>query len=470
MYQYRLRGISILHFLIQMGGILLILWTTYALVNWLRFDWELDSKVYVDATFVILLASVVEFLTRPVETRSLTGLSRHQLMTISQRQTLFALVAILGAMVMFKDDSLSRVFLTFFYASYFLWISWSNRFGFRMLHRRLYPNRQKGLLPTLLVGPTAAVRKFTENPRSVTPPGTEIQGFIPLGPDAMAMPLQYPILGTFSDLRNICEETRIKALLLLGLNDRKDLVPSVVKISNELGLRTAWINDVEEIYGSGSKAFHTDRYSVVSRVQEPLEDPINRVLKRILDLCGSAVGITLLLPPAMIFVAILHRLHSPGPLFYRQERTGRHGEVFRIFKFRSMNVSGDTTFVQAREGDTRIFKGGDFIRRYSIDELPQFLNVFTGQMTMVGPRPHPVSLDDMLAPDTHAYRLRNLAKPGITGLAQSRGFRGETREPRQIRNRLKLDLFYISHWSLGLDIRIIFETAWQLIRPPKSAL
>ena len=133
-----------------------------------------------------------------------------------------------------------------------------------------------------------------------------------------------------------------------------------------------------------------------------------------------------------------------------------------------MHVSDNDRFIQARKNDTRIYKGAGFLRRFGIDELPQLINVFTGEMSMVGPRPHPTSLDESLAPDNHNYRQRYLAKPGITGLAQSRGWRGETRELKQIRNRVRLDLFYIKKWSLLFDCRILFATAWELICPHQS--
>ncbi|MEM1443942.1 MAG: sugar transferase, partial [Verrucomicrobiota bacterium] len=153
----------------------------------------------------------------------------------------------------------------------------------------------------------------------------------------------------------------------------------------------------------------------------------------------------------------------------RQERSGRNGETFQIFKFRSMHHDPGAKFEQSKKNDARIFPGGGWLRKYSIDELPQLLNVFLGQMSLVGPRPHPVSLDEYLQHEDPAYRMRNLAKPGLTGLAQSRGWRGETRDERQLRNRVRLDLFYIHNWSLTLDFRIMGETLTQFIKPPKSA-
>ncbi len=471
MFTGRIRGIAILHQFIQLLGAVILIWMAFFLVSGFRFEWSLDFWSYIEVTIVLLAASVVEFLSRHRETQSLAGLSSLQLMTVTHRQTLFTLVSIFGTMVMLKDDSLSRAFLSLFFLLYFLWIAWSNRFGYRFLNRYLYRNREKGLSPTLMIGSPPALRKYCNHSKQPMPPGTDIRGYIPLvdGGGTAVASIDFPLMGTIADLRTICEEARIKALLLLGVSDQKDLISSVSHLSSELGLRTSWIDDVEEKYCSGSDPYHTGKFSVVTQIREPLEDPVNRAVKRVFDMVCSALGVMIFLPPLIVLVAVIHRLHSPGPLFYRQKRTGRNGEDFRILKFRTMNVSSNDGFVQARKNDSRIFKGGIFLRRSGIDELPQLINVFTGKMSMVGPRPHPISLDDTLTPDNHTYRLRYFVKPGITGLAQSRGWRGETREPQQIRNRLRFDLFYIRNWSLLFDIRLLFATAVELTFPSRPS-
>ncbi|MEM9283415.1 MAG: exopolysaccharide biosynthesis polyprenyl glycosylphosphotransferase, partial [Verrucomicrobiota bacterium] len=402
-------------------------------------------------------------------TRDLSGLSGDRLASVSHRQTLFSLVIVFGAMVMLKDDSISRVFLAIFFAVYFLWISWSNHFGHRLLHRALYHNNEKGLSGTVLVGDPTEVLRFCDAPRSPQPPGTDILGYIPVGVGAAAVEPSLPRLGEFSDLREICQQTKVRALLLLGLHGRRDLVNPLASLSAELGLRTMWIEDVSTQFGKGFHPYHTDRFSVVSHIREPLEDPTHRALKRGVDLFLSTLAVLTVLPPMMLAVAVIHRIYSPGPLFFRQERSGRNGELFQILKFRSMYAEPNADFEQARNQDPRIFPGGHWLRRFSLDELPQLLNVMVGQMSLVGPRPHPVSLDEYLSQEDPFYRMRNLVKPGITGLAQSRGWRGETRNDRQLRNRIRLDLFYIQNWSLLFDLRIMGATLAQLLRPPKSA-
>lgn len=475
MFSSRLRGITRLHFFLQLAGIVSLIWIIFPLVNSLRFAGGLVVDDYIEATFVLVCALILEALTRPRGIRRLAGLSKQQLGAVSHRQTLFAMVAIFGTMVMLKDDSISRTFLSIFFVSYFLWISWTNRFGYRMLHRFLYRNAAKGMSRTLLVGSRSEVSRYYESSGSLKPPGTDILGFVAVEPDAsgmgtMTLPLSLPQIGVIDNLHSICEETKTRALLLLGLTDRRDLIQPLSEISSELGLRTMWLDDVSSHFGARSQAFHTDNYSVVTQIREPLEDPVNRAMKRVVDIAGGAIGVFLLLPPVMLFVHLLQRFQSPGPLFYTQKRSGRNGETFEMFKFRSMAVANDEgEFKQATENDPRIFKGGALIRKLSIDELPQLINVLGGDMSLVGPRPHPLPLDERLMTESPVYRMRHLAKPGMTGLAQSRGWRGETVTDKQVRNRIRLDLFYIQNWSFSFDLRIMFETVWQLINPPKSA-
>ncbi len=475
MFPSRLQGIARLHFFLQLVGVVALIWIVFPLVNSLRFAGGLVAREYVEATFVLILASILEELSRPPETRRIAGLSKAQLSAVSHRQTFFALVSIFGTMVMMKDDSISRTFLSVFFTAYFLWISWSNRFGYRMLHRFLYRNESKGRARALLVGSRSAVSRFYESSASLKPPGTDILGFVAVEPDlsgtgSMALHLSLPQIGVIENLRSICEETKVRALVLLGLSDRRDLIKPLSDISLELGLRTMWLDDVNSHFGFRSQAFHADNYSVVTQIREPLEDPVNRAIKRLLDLAGALFGVFVILPPTMLFVHLLQRSQSPGPLFYKQKRSGRNGETFEMFKFRSMAVTDkEGEFKQATENDARIFRGGALIRKLSIDELPQFINVLRGEMSLVGPRPHPLPLDQLLMTESRVYRLRHLAKPGITGLAQSRGWRGETLHADQVRNRIRLDLLYIQRWSFALDLRIMFETVWQVIRPPKTA-
>jgi len=183
-------------------------------------------------------------------------------------------------------------------------------------------------------------------------------------------------------------------------------------------------------------------------------------LKRLFDLTGAIVGLVLL-APLFVVVALLIKLDSPGSVFYRQERRGFNGETFYIWKFRSMSVTeSGRQMTQVRPGDKRITRIGAFIRRTSIDELPQLFNVLRGEMSLVGPRPHAIMHDDEFGHQLAQYAHRQRIKPGITGWAQVNGFRGETSTIEQVRGRTEHDLYYIDNWSIFLDCWIILLTVF----------
>ncbi len=205
---------------------------------------------------------------------------------------------------------------------------------------------------------------------------------------------------------------------------------------------------------------YNDRQTLVVSV-EPLHLR-QRIFKRMFDIAFSGAALLILLP-VLVGVAIAVRLDSPGPIFFRQDRIGRDNRIFSMFKFRSMYIDqSDSNAAQlTRRGDSRVTRVGAFIRAFSLDELPQLLNVLNGTMSVVGPRPHAISAKagDLLYWDVDdRYRFRHSIKPGLTGLAQVRGFRGATERAEDLTNRLSADLEYLSRWSISRDIWIILQT------------
>lgn len=189
-----------------------------------------------------------------------------------------------------------------------------------------------------------------------------------------------------------------------------------------------------------------------------------RAVKRILDISLASVGLLLLLPTLAI-VAVAVKLDSAGPIFFRQTRAGFNGRCFRIYKFRTMTTMDDGPVVrQATRDDTRVTRVGRWLRRTSIDELPQLINVVAGHMSLVGPRPHALAHDDQYDPLIARYAQRHHVKPGITGWAQVNGLRGETPNVEAMQRRVEYDLWYISNWSIWLEIRIILRTVVQLTK------
>jgi putative colanic acid biosynthesis UDP-glucose lipid carrier transferase len=203
--------------------------------------------------------------------------------------------------------------------------------------------------------------------------------------------------------------------------------------------------------------------NVISLHEEPLNTPLAKFLKRSGDVFFSGLFLITLFPLIWLFCAIGIKLSSPGPVFFKQKRTGYEGKEFWCYKFRSMHRSADADTKQAVKGDRRVFPFGEFLRKSSLDELPQFINVFKGDMSIIGPRPHMIHHTDIYSDLIGDYMIRHLAKPGITGWAQVNGCRGETKELSEMKERVEKDIWYIEHWSVELDVAIFFMTVWQIL-------
>ena len=211
-----------------------------------------------------------------------------------------------------------------------------------------------------------------------------------------------------------------------------------------------------------------DDIGVMTTYTSPLEEPLNRLLKRLIDIVFS---ILCLIPSVLLlpFIVLAIKRQSPGPVFFRQLRTGNNGHDFYCYKFRSMHVNSDADRLQATKDDPRKFPFGDFMRKTNIDELPQFWNVLVGNMSIVGPRPHMLAHTEQYDRLIDTYMVRHFVKPGVTGWAQVTGFRGETRELWQMEGRVERDIWYIQHWSFWLDLRIIWLTVKTIFKRDEKA-
>jgi len=208
---------------------------------------------------------------------------------------------------------------------------------------------------------------------------------------------------------------------------------------------------------------------VITFRQEPLTDIVNQMLKRTFDIIFSLLVIVLLLSWLYPIIGILIKLSSKGPVLFKQVRSGLNNEEFMCYKFRSMAQNKDADNKQATKGDARITKIGFFLRKSSMDELPQFFNVLMGDMSVVGPRPHMILHTEEYSALIGKYMVRQLVKPGITGAAQVKGYRGETKELKDMEGRVRADVWYIENWSLALDINLIALTVWNVIKGDEKA-
>ncbi|WP_378180268.1 undecaprenyl-phosphate glucose phosphotransferase [Aquimarina sp. SS2-1] len=230
-----------------------------------------------------------------------------------------------------------------------------------------------------------------------------------------------------------------------------------------------FIADDKELFSKNLQLDYYDLSPIISLRKIPLDDPIKGGIKRVFDVVFSLIVICLVLSWITPILALLIKLESKGPVFFRQYRYGADFNKFLCYKFRSMNPNKESDQIQASKNDTRTTKIGRFIRRTSIDELPQFFNVLFGEMSVVGPRPLLMSHTDDYKDKINRFMIRHNVKPGITGLAQVSGHRGNIEKDSDMQNRVRYDVFYVENWSLILDIKIIIKTIFNITQGEEKA-
>ncbi|KAB1157051.1 undecaprenyl-phosphate glucose phosphotransferase [Flavobacterium luteum] len=291
----------------------------------------------------------------------------------------------------------------------------------------------------------------------------------------------YRFLGFFSDKKSNSfikgKLENVKSFVLdNGVNEiycslneiNNEQIKDLVDFADENRKTIKFIPDTKEIFSKNLKIDYYEMFPVLSLQKTTLHDPITKAFKRVFDICFSLIVIFGLLSWLIPLLAILIKLESRGPIFFKQGRPGIDEKEFFCYKFRSMKIN-KTTEMEASKNDPRVTKIGRFIRKTSIDEMPQFMNVLLGEMSVVGPRPHLWSQNKIYGNRINKYMMRHYVKPGITGLAQVRGFRGEIETDEDMINRIKYDVFYIENWSLILDIKIIIQTVFNIFKGEEKA-
>ncbi len=281
-----------------------------------------------------------------------------------------------------------------------------------------------------------------------------------------------PWLGHFADLDPYLQTNDIHQLVVVPDRKSGEWVTQVADLSAKHGCRILIFNTMSGFFDSRLVFVEESGRQFFTLLSEPLESPFNQMVKRSFDLMICIPAMLFLFPILTVLVKAFQSAQSKGPLFFKQERVGLGGKRFVIWKFRSMHVASEGNrdeSIQAHHGDQRIFSFGRIMRRFSIDEVPQFINVLRGDMSLVGPRPYLAEHDFLFQKDYKSYRIRQFVKPGVTGPAQCRGLRGEFTDPDLVSQRIKMDFDYVGNWSLWLDVEIVIRTVGQVILPPKSA-
>lgn len=281
-------------------------------------------------------------------------------------------------------------------------------------------------------------------------------------------------LGKIDQLNEVFEHHSIDEVFLALPNDETEKIDYVIDVCEKNLKRVSVIQDFSRLGLGSVKVTNYAGFPVVGIRYFPLDESENRFFKRIFDILFSIIFLVLIYSWLAPIIAIAIKLNSRGPILFKQERWGLNNKKIICYKFRTMYMrpkEGEETdrFEQARRNDSRVTSVGRFLRKTSLDELPQFINVLFGGMSIVGPRPHPIPLSLESKDIVQNYMLRHLVKPGITGWAQVNGSRGETSHPDDMRKRVNFDLWYIENWSFWLDCQIIFQTIVNMIKGDENA-
>jgi len=265
-------------------------------------------------------------------------------------------------------------------------------------------------------------------------------------------------LGKIEDSFEYARNNTVDEIICSISELSKEQIKMFIDFSDNNLIVLKLIPDAKDVYTTKMIVEYFDYIPILSFRKIPFDDAVNQFFKRFIDVLLSLFVILFVLSWLTPLLFILVKIESNGPLFFKQTRDGLNGKTFECYKYRSMYLNNLSDEIQATRQDSRITKIGSFIRRTSIDELPQFFNVFIGEMSVVGPRPHMLSQTKKYSKIVDKFMVRHFIKPGITGLAQVKGFRGEVEKNEDMENRVKLDIFYIENWSFFLDVKIIGQT------------
>lgn len=363
---------------------------------------------------------------------------------------------ILGLLYLIKMMHFSRELLAIFYGTNII-LETAVRNLIRYFLRSM---RKKGynLKHILLVGYSSAAEGYIDRILANPQWGYKIRGILDDNIEAGTQYKGIKVLGKIADLTVILPENRLDEIAItLGLGEY-DRLEEIVAFCEKSGVHTKFIPDYNRIIPTKPYTEDILGLPVINIRYVPLTNTYYAALKRIMDVTGAVCGI-ILFSPVMLFSIIMIKLTSPGPLIFKQERVGLHNRPFMMYKFRSMAVQPpekEKTRWTVKD-DPRVTNFGKFMRRTSIDELPQFFNVLKGEMSLVGPRPERPFFVEKFKEEVPRYMIKHQVRPGITGWAQVNGYRGNT----SIRKRIEYDLYYIENWTLGLDVKILFLTVFK---------
>ena len=361
-----------------------------------------------------------------------------------------------GALYLVKQIDFSRHVIFIFYVVNIILETVSRnliRLGLRQMRSKGYNQKH-----VLLVGYSRAAEEYIDRILANPQWGYKVRGILDDHIEAGTEYKGIKVLGRIANLMLILPQNHLDEIAItLGLNEYYRL-EQIVALCEKSGVHTKFIPDYNRIIPTKPYTEDILGLPVINIRYVPLSNTFNALIKRIMDF-GGALAAIVLFSPIMLFSVIMIKITSPGPLIYKQERVGLHNRNFMMYKFRSMDVQPPEEEKKAWtvKDDPRVTNFGKFMRRTSIDELPQLFNVLRGEMSLVGPRPERPFFVEKFREEIPRYMIKHQVRPGLTGWAQVNGYRGNT----SIRKRIEYDLYYIENWTIGLDIKILFLTVFK---------
>jgi putative colanic acid biosynthesis UDP-glucose lipid carrier transferase len=370
---------------------------------------------------------------------------------------------------MVKDGTYTRTFVVR-YTLVLLILTGTGRYFLRTI---LVYFRKKGrnLRNILIIGAGLIGQKLSETITDNDHFGYRLIGFLD---DEKKSFLNGKFLGPINNLESVISTKHIDEVIIALPNYAEDSIHKVISICENEAVRVRIIPDHFKFLSQNYSISMFGRFPIISVRDDRINQFKWRFLKRTFDTFFTLLLFIVIFSWLWPLIALIIKLDSKGPVFFRQERWRKNNKEFIVYKFRSMNIGStnvdeDGKYQQARKDDPRITKIGRVLRKTNIDELPQFINVLKGEMSLVGPRPHPIPLNLQSKDNVDNYMVRHMAKPGITGWAQVNGYRGETKDPVLMQRRVEHDVWYIENWSFWLDIKIIFLTGWIMLKGDRNA-
>lgn len=443
----------------------LVIAAAYALAWFVRFKTDfnndaeftgvLSAKIYFSALIFIVPGYLILNYLFNLYTSKRYSSTQRDISNVIKSNTV-GMILFIGILYIIRQNHISRSMIFIFYVFNII-----GQAGTRIIIRKILRTfRRKGynVKYILLVGYSRAAEQYIDRIMQNPQWGYVVRGIIDDHIPRGTVYKNIKVLGSIGNLEYILPDSKLDEIAItLSLKDY-DHLEKIVGMCEKSGVHTKFIPDYNSVIPSKPYTEDLNGLPVINIRHVPLTNTLNAIAKRVVDIIGSIFAI-ILFSPILLITAILVKTTSKGPIIFKQERVGLHNEPFWMYKFRSMEVQKPSNEEKewTTKGDARVTPVGRFIRRTSIDELPQFFNVLKGDMSIVGPRPERPYWVEKFKEEIPRYMIKHQVRPGITGWAQVNGYRGDS----SINGRIECDLYYIENWTMGLDIKIMFLTIFK---------